>query len=382
MTANESRTPYKNIIGCISSLLADLSNQIKDLVVFLQKETENGKKDLPSLPDKSLRTAIISMQFNFLEALANALAVIALEANRKTAGAPGIKEPLSQIEIEFLAEKRSFLDSKTATLMTATMPLVPAIDRLGTIPVLLAKTFGISFQINKIHAGWQKIVKLKNMRDKLTHSFIAGAFSPGKEQRTDGRNYLNLFIAIQNRHLFEGSEAIRWYIQRVIMLLKQASVSEHQQLLNILSAADYSHWLIQLALYKSCGISDKDFNRTYQNTFESKLRRYDRLDTLNLLEFVVLDDQDYPVTRGMGRTLNISEKGVLMETFMPFALGQSLIVAVGLNEQIINLKGSVVRIHDSVEDVYKTGMEFMDINPADEARLHKYLQDVPSMDFN
>ena len=53
-------------------------------------------------------------------------------------------------------------------------------------------------------------------------------------------------------------------------------------------------------------------------------RRSARHDTLNLIQFVVMGDGDAPVFEGMGRTLNISERGVSLETFSPSPTARAL----------------------------------------------------------
>ncbi len=91
-------------------------------------------------------------------------------------------------------------------------------------------------------------------------------------------------------------------------------------------------------------------------------RRYVRLDSLNLLDYVILGDRGEIVAHSMGRTLNISEKGILLETHIPFTPGQHLLVTIGLEEDLVDVKCQVKHAEEADEKLFRAGMEFVEID--------------------
>ena len=91
-------------------------------------------------------------------------------------------------------------------------------------------------------------------------------------------------------------------------------------------------------------------------------RRFIRMDALNLLEYVLLDDQGGIITRAMGRTLNISEKGILLETHIPFEPGNRLLLTIGLEEDLVDVKGLVKHAEARDDKYFSAGIEFLEID--------------------
>ena len=60
-------------------------------------------------------------------------------------------------------------------------------------------------------------------------------------------------------------------------------------------------------------------------------RKHQRFASLNL-SYVCLDENNNVVTQGMGRTLNISESGILLETNFPIELKYLVLLTIGLEE--------------------------------------------------
>ena len=76
-------------------------------------------------------------------------------------------------------------------------------------------------------------------------------------------------------------------------------------------------------------------------------RRYVRMESLNLLDYVLVDEKGEILARAMGRTLNISEKGILLETHIKFEPGQLLLITIGLEEDLVDFKGLVKHAEDA-----------------------------------
>lgn len=103
-------------------------------------------------------------------------------------------------------------------------------------------------------------------------------------------------------------------------------------------------------------------------------RKSDRVASLNLLDYVVLGENGEPVNRGMARTLNVSEVGVLLETHIELVLGQELLITIEFEENLVELRGKVVHIGPCDDQKYCSGIEFLEITDAGRKVLQRYLQ--------
>ena len=93
-------------------------------------------------------------------------------------------------------------------------------------------------------------------------------------------------------------------------------------------------------------------------------RKHGRVDSLNLLDYICIDqDNQRLAQRGMGRTLNVSSGGITLETHneikSPFVE-----LTIGLEDDIIELKGRVVYCKKNENDKFATGIEFITTDKA------------------
>jgi len=98
------------------------------------------------------------------------------------------------------------------------------------------------------------------------------------------------------------------------------------------------------------------------------------MDSLNLLEYVLIDDKGEIVTRAMGRTLNISEKGILLETHIPLEPAQVLLITIGLEEDLVDIKGQVKHAEKRDEATFGSGIEFLEIDDEGSRVIQNYLE--------
>ena len=92
--------------------------------------------------------------------------------------------------------------------------------------------------------------------------------------------------------------------------------------------------------------------------FEDK-RRFVRINSLNL-SYVLVDGQDQADKQTMGRTLDVSEAGIRLETHFPVSLGSEMSLSIGLENNLVDIKGRVVHTSVNDEGRYETGVEFID----------------------
>ncbi len=95
-------------------------------------------------------------------------------------------------------------------------------------------------------------------------------------------------------------------------------------------------------------------------------RKNPRIDSHNLISYIRLDKNGNPVGQGMGRTLNISEGGILLETHVPIDPQYVLSFAINLEDEIIDIKGIVTYNKKRYDNKYETGIQFIEM---DESRI-------------
>jgi hypothetical protein len=99
-------------------------------------------------------------------------------------------------------------------------------------------------------------------------------------------------------------------------------------------------------------------------------RKSPRIDSHNLISYVCLDEKDDPIRQGMGRTLNISEGGILLETYAPIELNTLVAFTMNLEDVIMDIKGRVTYNKKRDEGIFESGIQFID-NDESKTRILK-----------
>ena len=86
-------------------------------------------------------------------------------------------------------------------------------------------------------------------------------------------------------------------------------------------------------------------------------RKHARFESLNL-SYVCLDENNEIIKQGMGRTLNLSESGILLETHFPIHKTHVVTLTLGLGEDLIDIKGRPVHTRTNTGGKYEVGIEF------------------------
>jgi hypothetical protein len=95
-------------------------------------------------------------------------------------------------------------------------------------------------------------------------------------------------------------------------------------------------------------------------TSENK-RKHDRIQSLNL-SYICLDEDENIVKQGMGRTLNISESGILLETHFPIEPKHVVQLTISLEEDLLDIKGKPVHVRSSGQWKYEIGIQFVELD--------------------
>jgi hypothetical protein len=101
-------------------------------------------------------------------------------------------------------------------------------------------------------------------------------------------------------------------------------------------------------------------------------RKHARFSSLNL-SYVCLDENDQIVKQGMGRTLNVSESGILLETSFPIDKTHTVTLTLGLEEELVDIKGRPVHIRTNKDGKHEVGIEFFDSDKKARKTLKKFI---------
>ena len=94
--------------------------------------------------------------------------------------------------------------------------------------------------------------------------------------------------------------------------------------------------------------------------FENK-RKHQRIPSLNL-SYICLDENNDIVKQGMGRTLNISESGILLETHFPIEPKYLVLMTIALKEDLLEIKGKPIHSRSNETGEFEIGIEFLEPN--------------------
>lgn len=101
-------------------------------------------------------------------------------------------------------------------------------------------------------------------------------------------------------------------------------------------------------------------------------RSSERFPTLNFVYYALSGCAECEV-ENMGRTLDASERGLLIQTHVPLPIGQRVMLSVGLGENIVELGGEVVHCVDDDSGMSRSGIEFDSLDADQAAKLATFL---------
>ena len=103
-------------------------------------------------------------------------------------------------------------------------------------------------------------------------------------------------------------------------------------------------------------------------------RLHSRIDALNLIAYDCMDEDGQVVMHGMGRTLNVSEGGILIETHVQIEQQYDALLSIGLENDLIDIKGKVVSSKPGKADKFESGIKFLEIGETELAILKLYIK--------
>ena len=70
-------------------------------------------------------------------------------------------------------------------------------------------------------------------------------------------------------------------------------------------------------------------------------RKNPRVKSPNLLAYLCIDEEKNKVIQGMGRTLNVSEGGILLETHVPIDTRHTVLLTIAMEDDLMHFKGKI-----------------------------------------
>lgn len=107
---------------------------------------------------------------------------------------------------------------------------------------------------------------------------------------------------------------------------------------------------------------------------ENEKRLNNRISSKNLISYVYTDQSNETIGSGMGRTLNVSESGIMLETHDPIDVDMNILLSIGLEEQLIDIHGKVVRSQQDDKGIFNIGIQFIDLDDAARQLLSKFIE--------
>ena len=90
-------------------------------------------------------------------------------------------------------------------------------------------------------------------------------------------------------------------------------------------------------------------------------RKHQRIPSLNL-SYICLDENNNIIKQGMGRTLNISESGILLETHFPIEPQYLVLMTIALKEDLLEIKGKPIHSQSNETGEFEIGIEFLELD--------------------
>ncbi|OQX22873.1 MAG: hypothetical protein BWK80_28930 [Desulfobacteraceae bacterium IS3] len=91
-------------------------------------------------------------------------------------------------------------------------------------------------------------------------------------------------------------------------------------------------------------------------------RKHRRFDSLNL-SYLCVDEKGDIIYQGMGRTLNVSESGILLETVFGGINRENIVeLTIALEDDLVDIKGTVVRCKAGESETSEAGIEFLEMD--------------------
>lgn len=106
---------------------------------------------------------------------------------------------------------------------------------------------------------------------------------------------------------------------------------------------------------------------------ENERRNKERTQAINLLDYQVIDRQGQAGAYSLGRTLNISDDGMLMEPQTKMELGELVLITLDLGEKLVQISGKIIHASGNKGGAYRAGIKFFNISDDERLAINNYI---------
>jgi predicted Zn finger-like uncharacterized protein len=92
---------------------------------------------------------------------------------------------------------------------------------------------------------------------------------------------------------------------------------------------------------------------------ESDRRKYQRVKTRNLISYTSIDKTGKLISQGLGKALDISKGGILLETPYRVQSGILKLMATDVENNLVEIKGKLIYCTESPNGRYRSGISFI-----------------------
>ena len=108
-------------------------------------------------------------------------------------------------------------------------------------------------------------------------------------------------------------------------------------------------------------------------TTEEKKRKKERINSTNLLTYFCVDENDETLLQGMGRTLNVSEGGILLETHVPIDPQCIVCLTIGMEDDLMHFRGKIIHSRERDDGKFESGVQFLEMDEQKSRFLRQYI---------
>ncbi len=98
-----------------------------------------------------------------------------------------------------------------------------------------------------------------------------------------------------------------------------------------------------------------------------------RIESSNLLSYICLDENNHEMMQGMGRTLNVSEGGILLETHVPIDPHHIVSMTMALEDDLMDFKGKISYSRKREDGKFESGIEFIEMDEEKKRFYRQYI---------
>ena len=106
---------------------------------------------------------------------------------------------------------------------------------------------------------------------------------------------------------------------------------------------------------------------------QKERRRHTRINSLNLVSYVCIGEDNEVVRQAMGRTLDVTEGGMLLETHVPMDPAHAVLLTMGAEDDLVDVKGKVVHCGAGKGKRFHSGVQFTRMNSTNLQILKRFI---------